>query len=57
VDITLLYGIIKGTKKIEELPNTGIPIGLMEEASFEQAGLKTGDAARLAEAISFCYFK
>ncbi len=34
------------TDKIEELPNTGMPMGLMEDASFEQAGpvlLKSGD--------------
>ncbi len=32
--------------KIEELPNTGLPVGVMEDASFEQGGpvlLETGD--------------
>ena len=36
----------KGTGKIEELPNTGLPIGLTEDASFEQGGpvrLEAGD--------------
>ncbi|MHA2273491.1 MAG: PP2C family protein-serine/threonine phosphatase [Candidatus Hodarchaeales archaeon] len=29
----------KSSGKIEELPNTGLPVGLMEDASFGQAGL------------------
>lgn len=36
----------KNNGKIEELPNTGLPVGIMENASFEQGGpvfLKTGD--------------
>ncbi|MHC4160473.1 MAG: hypothetical protein ACYSSO_15515 [Planctomycetota bacterium] len=47
----------KDSKRIEELPNTGIPISLMEKASFEQTGLKTADAAGLADVIGLCYFK
>ncbi|MHC4159622.1 MAG: hypothetical protein ACYSSO_11165 [Planctomycetota bacterium] len=47
----------KDNKRIEELPNTGIRITLMEKASFEQTGLKTADAARLADVIGLCYFK
>jgi sigma-B regulation protein RsbU (phosphoserine phosphatase) len=36
----------KNNGKIEELPNTGLPVGIMENASFEQGGpvfLKAGD--------------
>ncbi len=36
----------KDNGKIEELPNTGLPVGIMENASFEQGGpvfLKAGD--------------
>jgi len=36
----------KQTGRIEELPNTGMPVGLMEEASYEQLGpvfLQAGD--------------
>ncbi len=36
----------KDNGKIEELPNTGMPVGIMENASFEQGGpvfLKAGD--------------
>lgn len=36
----------RSSGKIEELPNTGLPVGLMEDASFEQAGpiyVKEGD--------------
>jgi len=36
----------KDSGKIEELPNTGMPVGVMENASFEQGGpvfLKAGD--------------
>jgi len=36
----------KDSGKIEELPNTGMPVGIMKDASFEQGGpvfLKAGD--------------
>jgi hypothetical protein len=39
------------TKKIEELPNTGMPAGPVEDASFEQVGLKTGDVTVIGTAI------
>jgi sigma-B regulation protein RsbU (phosphoserine phosphatase) len=43
-DPALLYHKYNG--KIEELPNTGMPVGITEDASFEQGGpvfFKTGD--------------
>lgn len=43
-DPALLYHKYNG--KIEELPNTGMPVGITEDASFEQGGpvsLKAGD--------------
>ncbi len=44
----------KDSKKIEELPNTGMPVSPVEDASFEQASpvvLRTGDVIVIGTAI------